>query len=46
MKINDDDDVDDNDNDVDDDDYYYYNRGTPASRTIEVQKGCSRFCIL
>jgi len=48
MKINNnDDDVDD---DVDDDDNYNNNnnnnRGTPTSRTTEVQKGCSRFCTL
>jgi len=43
MKINNNDN---DDKDVDGDDNYNNNKDTPASRTIEVQKGCSRFCTL
>jgi len=42
MKINNNDD----DDNVNDDDNYNNNKGTPASRIIEVQKCCSRFCTL
>jgi len=44
MKINNNDNDEDDNIDDDDDDNYNNNRGTPASRSIEVQKGCSRFC--
>jgi hypothetical protein len=44
MKINNTDTDDDDDNVDDDDSNNNNNNGTPAGRTIEVQKGCSRFC--
>jgi hypothetical protein len=42
MEINNNDN-DDDDDDIDDDNYNN-NNNNPAGRTVEVQKGCSRFC--